>query len=112
MCHGVFDVLHYGHILHLKEAKSLGDILVVSINDDDFVDKGIERPIFDSLTRANTLLSLEHVDYVYITRNFTAVNALKKIKPNFYVKDQEYKKNLINLIQTFKKKLKSQNKKN
>ena len=98
MCHGVFDVLHYGHILHLKEAKSLGDILVVSINDDDFVDKGIERPIFDSLTRANTLLSLEHVDYVYITKNFTAVNALKKIKPNFYVKDQEYKKksNLFN----------------
>ena len=49
LCHGVFDVLHYGHVAHLNTAKNFGDILVVSITDDVFVNKGPDRPIFSSL---------------------------------------------------------------
>jgi cytidyltransferase-like protein len=45
-CHGVFDLLHPGHVRHLKSAKKLGDVLVVSITADEFVNKGPGRPAF------------------------------------------------------------------
>ena len=46
LCHGVFDVIHAGHIFHFKSAKKFGDILVVSVTSDRFVNKGFNRPIF------------------------------------------------------------------
>ena len=46
LCHGVFDLLHPGHIRHLKDAKSRGDYLVVSITKDEFIKKGFNRPVF------------------------------------------------------------------
>ena len=52
MCHGVFDLLHLGHIKHFEKAKSLGDILVVSITADKFVNKGPGRPAFNESDRA------------------------------------------------------------
>ena len=90
LCHGVFDVLHYGHIAHLNQAKNFGDILVVSITDDAFVNKGPDRPIFSSLIRAKTMLNLEAVDYVIISKSPNALVVLSQIKPNIYVKDKEY----------------------
>mgnify|MGYP001476797654 CR=1 FL=1 len=48
LCHGVFDLLHVGHIKYLKEAKKSGDVLVVSVTEDKFVNKGIGRPFFNS----------------------------------------------------------------
>ena len=90
LCHGVFDVLHYGHIAHLNQAKNFGDVLVVSITDDAFVDKGPDRPIFSSLIRAKTILNLEAVDYVVISKSPNALGVLSQIKPNIYVKDKEY----------------------
>jgi cytidyltransferase-like protein len=93
LCHGVFDILHYGHIDHFKQAKTFGDILVVSITEDSFVDKGPDRPIFSSLIRAKTILSLQIVDFVIISNSSNAINILNKIRPNIYVKDQEYQKN-------------------
>ena len=44
LCHGVFDLLHLGHIRHLQEAKGLGDVLVVTLTEDKFVNKGPNRP--------------------------------------------------------------------
>ena len=44
MCHGAFDVLHYGHIAHFEEAKKLGDILIISVLSDKFINKGPNRP--------------------------------------------------------------------
>ena len=90
LCHGVFDILHYGHIAHFNMAKKFGEILVVSITEDAFVNKGPDRPIFPSLIRAKTILSLEIVDFVIISKSPNAISVLKKIKPNFYVKDKEY----------------------
>ena len=49
LCHGVFDLLHIGHINHFKEAKSLGDILFVSITADEFVNKGPSKPLFHEI---------------------------------------------------------------
>jgi rfaE bifunctional protein nucleotidyltransferase chain/domain len=90
LCHGVFDILHYGHIAHLNQAKKFGDILVVSITDDAFVNKGPDRPIFSSLIRAKAILNLEAVDFVIISKSPNALLVLSQIKPNIYVKDKEY----------------------
>ena len=51
-CHGVFDLLHIGHIRHFEQAKSFGDILVVTLTQDQFVNKGPSRPVFGQELRA------------------------------------------------------------
>ena len=66
LCHGVFDLLHLGHIKYLQEAKSLGDILLVTITPDRFVNKGPGRPAFNEKHRAEAIAALEVVDYVSI----------------------------------------------
>ena len=66
MAHGVFDLLHMGHVLHLKSAKSEGDILFLSITADQFVNKGPGRPVFSHHIRAEMLAALEYVDFVII----------------------------------------------
>jgi len=89
-CHGVFDLLHPGHIRHFKEAKKQGTKLVVSITPDRFVNKGPGRPAFNEALRAETLASLNCVDYVVLNDSPDAVSCIKKIKPNIYVKGKEY----------------------
>lgn len=89
-CHGVFDLLHIGHIKHLQHAKNFGDILVVSITADSFVNKGPGRPYFPELLRAEALAALACVDYVVINPNPTAIEPINAIKPHFYVKGLEY----------------------
>src|SRR5262245_49633185 len=61
-CHGVFDLLHIGHIKHLHHAKSIGDILVVTITADIFVNKGPGKPYFSEYLRAEALAALSCVD--------------------------------------------------
>jgi rfaE bifunctional protein nucleotidyltransferase chain/domain len=89
-CHGVFDLLHPGHIIHLEEAKSLGDILVVSVTSELFVRKGPGRPYFNDDLRLKSLAALSCVDYVILSKNYTAVDVINKIKPDLYVKGSEY----------------------
>src|SRR5690242_11299404 len=84
--HGVFDVLHAGHLAYLESAKRFGDILVVTVTADRFVNKGPGRPYFNGNIRANMLAALEIVDYVAINFYPTAVPAIEKLKPHFYVK--------------------------
>ena len=91
LCHGVFDILHYGHIKHFEEAKKYCDILIVSLTTDKYVKKGNGRPYFNEKIRANTLASLSIVDYVAISKFPTAVEIISAIKPNIYFKDKEYK---------------------
>src|SRR4051794_11214252 len=63
-CHGVFDLLHPGHIRHLTEAKHMGDLLVVTITPDRYVNKGPHRPAFTESLRAEVLAALDVVDFV------------------------------------------------
>ena len=90
MCHGVFDLLHPGHLRHLASAKALADVLVVSITADRFVNKGPGRPAFNESLRAEALASLAAVDYVVITPDATALPAIAAIRPDFYVKGGDY----------------------
>ena len=93
LCHGVFDLLHIGHINYLESAKKFGDILIVSITSDKFVNKGPGRPYFSEYKRAKMLLSLKIVNYVIINDSLTAENIIKVVKPSFYAKGPDYKDN-------------------
>ena len=90
-CHGVFDLLHIGHLEHFKSAKKYGDILVISVTPDKFVQKGFERPYFNSEQRMESLASIEVVNFVVLNNSTNAVDIIKKIKPNYYVKGADYK---------------------
>ena len=79
-CHGVFDLLHVGHIKHFKEAKTFGDILVVSITPDEFVNKGPGRPVFTTSLRLEALAALQSVDYVVANNLPSAEEIIKSIK--------------------------------
>ena len=89
-CHGVFDLLHIGHIRHFEESKRLGDILVVTVTPDRFVNKGINRPAFSEDLRVEGIAALNSVDYVMINRWPTSVEAVKLLKPDIYVKGGDY----------------------
>lgn len=88
--HGVFDVLHIGHVRHLEEAARLGDKLIVTITADRHVNKGPGRPIFNEHLRAEMLASLEYVDWVAVNQDPDAVLLLNTLKPSIYVKGPEY----------------------
>lgn len=89
-CHGVFDLIHPGHIRHLATAKKEGNVLVVTVTADEFVRKGPGRPIFNEQLRAENLAALEIVDYVAVNREPTAVNCIRRLRPDVYVKGQDY----------------------
>ena len=90
-CHGVFDFLHLGHLKHFKTAKKYGDILIVSVTPDEFIEKGFWRPYFYSEQRLESLASLEVVDFVVLNNSKNSVDIIKKIKPDYYCKGKEYK---------------------
>jgi rfaE bifunctional protein kinase chain/domain/rfaE bifunctional protein nucleotidyltransferase chain/domain len=92
LCHGVFDLVHIGHLKHFESAKKFGDILVVTITEDKFINKGPGRPVFNSQFRAELISSFEVVDYVAISNDKDATQVIKTLKPDIYCKGQEYKK--------------------
>src|SRR6266571_7995492 len=85
-CHGVFDLLHIGHIKHLEAARKRGDLLVVTLTPDRYVNKGPHRPAFPEQLRAEALASLACVDYVAINQWPTAVETIELLKPSLFVK--------------------------
>ncbi|MBC8180156.1 adenylyltransferase/cytidyltransferase family protein [candidate division KSB1 bacterium] len=90
-CHGVFDLLHIGHIKHFEEAKSFGDVLVVTITPDEFVHKGPNRPAFTTTLRLEALVALESIDFVAPNEWPIAVETIKMIQPDIYCKGPDYK---------------------
>ena len=79
-CHGVFDLLHIGHIRHLERAKKMGDVLIVTITPDRFVNKGPHRPAFQEQLRAEVIAALSYVDFVTINKWPTAVEAIQLLR--------------------------------
>jgi len=97
MCHGVFDLVHPGHIRHLVFAKQKVSKLIVSITSDVHVKKAELRPYVPQILRAENLAALEFVDFVIIDENETPIKNLKRIKPDYFVKGYEYAKNETSL---------------
>lgn len=90
MCHGVFDVVHPGHIRHLLFAKGKADILVVSITADFHISKGKYRPHVPQDLRAVNLAAFEMVDYVLIDKNPTPLDNIAVVQPDYFAKGYEY----------------------
>lgn len=87
--HGVYDLLHSGHIHHLQEGKKYGDVLVVSITPDKFIKKGEGRPRFNQTERLKFLSALECVDYVCVNNLPDSIDVIKALQPNFYLKGKD-----------------------
>ncbi|MDP2682205.1 MAG: adenylyltransferase/cytidyltransferase family protein [Deltaproteobacteria bacterium] len=90
LCHGCFDLMHPGHIKYFQASKKMGDVLVVTISPDIYVDKGDGRPVYNQTLRAESIAALECVDYVAINKWPTAVETLRLLRPHIYVKGQEF----------------------
>ena len=90
-CHGVFDLIHPGHLRYFGEAKSFGEILVVTLSPDRFVNKGPERPVFNQKLRAEALAALQIIDFVAINDTPSAVETILQLQPDIYAKGGEYK---------------------
>ena len=95
LCHGVFDLLHIGHIRHFAQARKKGDVLVVTMTPDRFVNKGVNRPAFPEKLRAEAIAALGMVDFVGINKWSTAVETLALLRPDVYCKGSEYRKDQI-----------------
>ena len=89
---GCFDILHKGHLTLLKEARALGDRLVVGLNSDSSVKrlKGAARPINSEDTRQAQLELIPYVDEVIIFNDDTPYNLIKEINPDLIVKGGDY----------------------
>ncbi len=89
---GCFDILHVGHVRYLEEAKSLGDVLIVGINDDKSESqlKGHGRPIMQEEDRTEIVAALECVSYVVLFSDLTVENLLRIIKPAIHAKGTDY----------------------
>ncbi|MFA5339989.1 MAG: PfkB family carbohydrate kinase [Candidatus Omnitrophota bacterium] len=90
-CHGTFDLIHPGHIVHFEEARALGDVLVVTVTGEKYVNKGPGRPYFNDALRAKSLAALQCVDYVVVVPFPAAVEAIEQVCPHIYCKGREYK---------------------
>ncbi len=88
LANGVFDVIHVGHIEHLREAKRMGHALIVALTADDFVRKGPGRPLYCWQDRAKVLRAIRYVDDVFSTES--AVAAIRLIKPGIFCKGIDY----------------------
>ena len=84
--------MHIGHIKYFKKAKSYGNILIVSVTSNHYVNKGPSRPYFDEKLRMEFIEQIDCVDYVAISESENAKSIISKVKPNFYIKGNDYKK--------------------
>lgn len=89
-CHGCFDMLHIGHIRHLRAAKKLGNTLVVTVTSDKYVNKGTGRPIFTAIERVEALCALQCVDYVLVSDAPNITDMIGTIRPDIYAKGKDY----------------------
>lgn len=89
LCHGCFDPLHPGHVLHFEAARKLGSRLVVAVTRDKYVGKGAGRPVFPQKLRAHMVKALRCVDKVILARD--SIDALRRAKADVFVKGAEYR---------------------
>jgi D-beta-D-heptose 7-phosphate kinase/D-beta-D-heptose 1-phosphate adenosyltransferase len=94
LTNGCFDILHAGHVAYLREARELGDVLVVALNTDASVRslKGPDRPVFPLEQRMEVLAALECVDLVTWFEEKTAHEVIRAVRPSIYAKGGDYRR--------------------
>lgn len=90
LAHGCFDLTHLGHIRHLRQAKAMGDKLIVTVTPDAAITKGTGRPVFTAQQRVEALFALWFVDLAFES---TALDAIRTLRPWLYVKGPECRAN-------------------
>jgi rfaE bifunctional protein nucleotidyltransferase chain/domain len=90
LCHGCFDIVHYGHIYHLQQARAEVDRLFVSVTGDQYVNKGPDRPIFPEASRAQFMAAIRYCDHVIISSSPTAEDVIAGLLPHIYFKGPDY----------------------
>ncbi len=90
LCHGVFDIIHQGHLDHFREAKNKVDILVVSVTSSSFVNKGPRQPLNNDFKRVSFLKSIKYIDYIYLNKRPSSSKIISLLKPNIYFKGLDY----------------------
>jgi D-beta-D-heptose 7-phosphate kinase/D-beta-D-heptose 1-phosphate adenosyltransferase len=91
---GCFDILHYGHVKYLEDAKRTGDILIVGVNSDSSVRriKGDKRPIVKEADRVSLVAALESVDYAVLFNEGTPIKVIESLKPDVLIKGADWGK--------------------
>lgn len=94
---GCFDVLHRGHTTYLRQARALGDVLIVAVNSDASARrlKGLDRPINQANDRAAVLASLGFVDYVTVFDDDTPIALIEQLRPDVYAKGGDYSAEML-----------------
>lgn len=95
---GCFDILHYGHVKYLADAKAKGDYLVVALNSDASVSKikGKKRPIVAQADRLRIVASLASVDFVVLFAQKDPLKVIKALSPDILIKGSDWsKKNIV-----------------
>ena len=105
MVHGVFDLIHIGHIEHFLEAKKYCKKLIVSVTSDKYVNKGPNRPAFSLKERIKLLKSISCINEVVVSDSETPVKNIKKYKPRIYFKGYDYQQILNKPENNLKKEL-------
>lgn len=90
LCHGVFDLVHPGHMTHFEQARKMADVLVVSVTAAEYVRKGPGRPYFNDEARLKFLSAIEYIDYVLLSEGYTVDDMVEAVEPDVYVKGSEY----------------------
>ena len=91
LAHGVFDILHFGHLQYLEFAKRQGGYLIVSVTSDKHVNKGPDRPVFPLEKRMAMVKALRVVNQVVASHDALPNVIIRRIRPDVYVKGAEYR---------------------
>ncbi|NBB82286.1 MAG: adenylyltransferase/cytidyltransferase family protein [Alphaproteobacteria bacterium] len=89
-CHGRFDPLHIGHVLHFEASRALADHLIVTVTPDQYAAKGVGRPFVTEQERAAMVASLRCVDVVAVNEWPTAIELLDLVRPDLFIKGKDY----------------------
>ena len=97
LTNGCFDILHVGHLRYLREARALGDVLVVGVNSDDSVRqlKGPGRPVNRAADRVELLAGLSCVDCAVVFADLTPARLILAVRPDVYVKGGDYSPEML-----------------
>ena len=94
---GCFDILHRGHLHVLREAKALGDLLIVAVNSDGSVKrlKGPSRPVISEVGRSELIAALEMVDYVTLFDETDPRRLIEEIQPDILAKGGDWRRDQV-----------------
>ena len=107
LLHGVFDLIHSGHIEYFRDAKKFCNILVVSVTTDKYVNKGIGRPHFKIQQRIKNLQEIKLINFIIENDEETPINLIKKLKPDYYIKGKDYEKEGSDITGNISKEIKA-----